>query len=148
MSFNSIMNNYSKLDIDGKGYVDKHTITKAVKYYDEQRSYDEVRATLRECHIDSSGRVELEDYIEVVLKRIYAYRGLVTKLRQGHNRGAFGVTKNKITVRGSSDNVTHTINEDERSEFTHHINNVLSMDEEMRDRVPFPYVFVFKELRI
>ncbi|KTW30050.1 fimbrin [Pneumocystis jirovecii RU7] len=122
-----LIKDFNKLDIDGKGYVDKHTITKAVKYYDEQRSYDEVRATLRECHIDSSGRVELEDYIE-----------LVTKLRQGHNRGAFGVTKNKITVRGSSDNVTHTINEDERSEFTHHINNVLSMDEEMRDRVPFP----------
>ncbi|KAG5518495.1 hypothetical protein PMAC_002891 [Pneumocystis sp. 'macacae'] len=130
-----LIKDFSKLDIDGKGYVDKHTITKAVEYYGERRSYDEVRATLKECHIDSSGRVELEDYIE-----------LVTKLREGRNRGAFGVTKNKITVRGSSDNVTHTINEDERAEFTRHINNVLAMDEEMRDRLPFPYVFIFKEL--
>ncbi|KAG4304782.1 hypothetical protein PORY_001835 [Pneumocystis oryctolagi] len=123
-----LMNDFNKLDIDGKGYVDKHTIAKAVEYYGERRSYDEVRATLKECHIDSSGRVELEDYIE-----------LVTKLREGRNRGAFGVTKNKITVQGSSENVTHTINEDERSEFTRHINYVLSTDEEMRDRVPFPY---------
>jgi len=31
----------------------------------EGSSYDEVRATLRECNIDASGRVELEDYVEV-----------------------------------------------------------------------------------
>lgn len=30
----------------------------------------------------------------------------------------------KVTVKGSNANVSHTINEDERSEFTHHINSV------------------------
>ncbi|KAG5438204.1 hypothetical protein PCANB_003055 [Pneumocystis canis] len=133
-----LMNDFKKLDIDGKGYVDKHTIVKAVEYYGERRSYDEVRATLKECHLDSSGRVELEDYIE-----------LVTKLREGRNRGAFGATKNRITVQGSSENVTHTINEDERAEFTRHINLVLSDDEEIRDRLPFPTdtMQVFDECR-
>jgi plastin-1 len=31
---------------------------------------------------------------------------------------------NKITVQGSNANVSHTLNEDERSEFTNHINGV------------------------
>jgi plastin-1 len=30
----------------------------------------------------------------------------------------------KVTVKGSNANVSHTINEDERSEFTSHINGV------------------------
>ncbi|EMR09734.1 hypothetical protein PNEG_01919 [Pneumocystis murina B123] len=122
-----LINDFKKLDIDGKGYVDKHTIVKAVEYYGERKSYDEVRATLKECHLDSSGRVEVEDYIEEM-----------TKLREGRNRGAFEVNKNRITVQGSSANVTHTINEDERKEFTRHINLVLGQDEDMRDRLPFP----------
>lgn len=122
-----LITDFRKLDIDGKGYVDKHTIVKAVEYYGERKSYDEIRATLKQCHLDSSGRVELEDYIE-----------LVTKLREGCNRGVFEANKNRITVQGSSENVTHTINEDERTEFTRHINTVLSGDQDISDRLPFP----------
>ncbi|KTW28117.1 hypothetical protein T552_01978 [Pneumocystis carinii B80] len=121
-----LINDFKKLDIDGKGYVDKHTIVKAAEYYGERKSYDEVRATLKECHLDSSGRVEVEDYIEEI-----------TKLREGRNRKAFEVNKNRITVQGSSANVTHTINEDERKEFTLHINLVLKNDEDLCDRLPF-----------
>jgi plastin-1 len=53
-----------KIDIDGKGYVDQPTVIGAVQK-DEGQSYDQIRATLKECHIDASGRVELEDYVEV-----------------------------------------------------------------------------------
>jgi plastin-1 len=41
-------------------------------------------------------------------------------------------------VQGSSANVTHTINEDERTEFTRHINAVLAGDPDIGDRLPFP----------
>lgn len=44
----------------------------------------------------------------------------------------------KIQVQGSSANVTHTINEDERTEFTRHINAVLAGDPDIGDRLPFP----------
>jgi plastin-1 len=54
-----------KIDIDGKGYVDQSTIISAVQKDGEGSSYDEIRATLKDCHIDASGRVELEDYVEV-----------------------------------------------------------------------------------
>ena len=33
----------------------------------------------------------------------------------------------KVTVQGSNANVSHTINEDERSEFTNHINAVSTL---------------------
>jgi plastin-1 len=44
----------------------------------------------------------------------------------------------RIQVQGSSANVTHTINEDERTEFTRHINAVLAGDPDIGDLLPFP----------
>ena len=44
----------------------------------------------------------------------------------------------RIQVQGSSANVTHTINEDERTEFTRHINAVLAGDPDIGTRLPFP----------
>ncbi|GKT90419.1 putative fimbrin [Colletotrichum tofieldiae] len=44
----------------------------------------------------------------------------------------------KIHVQGSNANVTHTINEDERTEFTRHINAVLAGDPDIGNRLPFP----------
>ena len=63
---------------------------------------------------------------------------LVSKLREGKNRRAFEVSKHKITVQGSSANVSHTINEDERTEFTRHMNMVLAGDHDIGNRLPFP----------
>jgi len=63
---------------------------------------------------------------------------LIAKLREGRNRGAFEVSKHKITVQGSSANVSHTINEDERTEFTRHMNAVLAGDPDIGNRLPFP----------
>jgi plastin-1 len=44
----------------------------------------------------------------------------------------------KIHVQGSSANTTHTINDDERTEFTRHINAVLAGDADIGNRLPFP----------
>ena len=54
-----------KIDLEGKGYVEQATIISAVQKDGEGSNYDQIRATLRECNIDASGRVELEDYVEV-----------------------------------------------------------------------------------
>jgi len=54
----------------------------------------------------------------------------------GHR--AQGSVGGKIQVQGSSANVTHTINEDERTEFTRHINAVLAGDPDIGQRLPFP----------
>jgi plastin-1 len=54
-----------KIDLEGRGYVEQATIISAVQKDGEGSNYDQIRATLRECNIDASGRVELEDYVEV-----------------------------------------------------------------------------------
>lgn len=41
-------------------------------------------------------------------------------------------------MQGSSANITHTVNEDERTEFTRHINAVLAGDPDIGDLLPFP----------
>ena len=51
------------------------------------------------------------------------------------SKGSIG---GKIHVQGSSANVTHTINEDERTEFTRHINAVLAGDPDIGHLLPFP----------
>lgn len=43
----------------------------------------------------------------------------------------------RIQVGGSTTSSTHTINEDERTEFTRHINAVLAGDPDIGDRLPF-----------
>lgn len=54
----------------------------------------------------------------------------------GHqSKGSHG--GGRIQIQGSS-NVTHTINEDERTEFTRHINAVLAGDPDLGSKLPFP----------
>ncbi|EGA75608.1 Sac6p [Saccharomyces cerevisiae AWRI796] len=102
--------------------------------------------------VDASGRVELDDYV-----------GLVAKLRESKTGAApqttFNVAPNstpivstaatglqhkgkgtqaKIIVAGSQTGTTHTINEEERREFTKHINSVLAGDQDIGDLLPFP----------
>lgn len=61
--------------------------------------------------------------------------GIVAQATGGHAKKA---SIGKIHVQGSNANVTHTINEDERTEFTRHINAVLAGDPDIGNRLPFP----------
>jgi plastin-1 len=62
--------------------------------------------------------------------------GVVSQQTGGH--ASKGSVSGRIQVQGSSSNVTHTINEDERTEFTRHINAVLAGDPDLGSRLPFP----------
>lgn len=157
------------MDVDDKGYLDESTVIKATQQ-SERQPYDVVRQTLKEVELDSSRRVELEDYVDVghpnrcprleILIRMSMQ--LVAKLRSSSAKPAPGPstpaaaagTQNtgggapghaakssiggRIHVQGSSSNVTHTINEDERTEFTRHINAVLAGDPDIGHLLPFP----------
>jgi plastin-1 len=62
--------------------------------------------------------------------------GVVSQQTGGHASKAS--ISGRIQVQGSSSNVTHTINEDERTEFTRHINAVLAGDPDLGSRLPYP----------
>ncbi|CAG8753541.1 2261_t:CDS:10 [Cetraspora pellucida] len=116
---------FNKIDLDGNEALEQKEVVKALQDMGESNSYDEIRATLKEINLSSTGKVEIDEFVE-----------LVAKLREGRNKSAFAVNKHKITVHGSSQNVSHTINEDERTEFTRHINQALSGDPDVKDKIP------------
>lgn len=60
----SLQDAFRKLDVDDKGYLDEGTVIKATQQ-SERQPYDAVRQTLKEVELDSSRRVELEDYVDV-----------------------------------------------------------------------------------
>ncbi|KAK6579631.1 hypothetical protein PZA11_007867 [Diplocarpon coronariae] len=150
---------FRKLDIEDKGYIDEATAIKATQA-SERQPYDVVRQALKEVELDSSRRVELDDYFGVTDLR---HAVLIAKLREsspaqkrmstgpasparagivsqktGGGHASKTSVSGRIQVQGSSSNVTHTINEDERTEFTRHINAVLAGDPDIGNRLPFP----------
>lgn len=55
---------FRKLDVDDKGYIDEATAIKATQQ-SERQPYDVVRQALKDVGLDSSRRVELDDYVGV-----------------------------------------------------------------------------------
>lgn len=79
---------FRKLDVDDKGYIDEATVIKATQA-SERQPYDVVRSALKEVELDSSRRVELDDYVDV------RYVILVLELGRGRkdcHRGAARLT--------------------------------------------------------
>lgn len=145
-----LSNSFAKLDVDDKGYLDEATAIKATQQ-SERQPYDVVRQALKEVELDSSRRVELEDYVGLIAKlrdsspaqkRMstgpgpLSPSGVVAQRTGGH--ASKSSISGKIQVQGSNANITHTINEDERTEFTRHINAVLAGDPDIGSRLPFP----------
>lgn len=145
---------FRKLDVDDKGYIDESTAIKGTQQ-SERQPYDVVRQALKEVELDSSRRVELEDYVALISKLRESSpaqkrlstgpapaspAGVIAQRTGGHaSKGSIGGgSGGKIFVQGSNANTTHTINEDERTEFTRHINAVLAGDPDIGNRLPFP----------
>ena len=62
---------HSSLNTDTPGRVDKSTVLQAIQ--STGQSYDVARETLKHVSVDASGKVELEDWVEVGLKRSTTY---------------------------------------------------------------------------
>ncbi|KAJ5207185.1 hypothetical protein N7491_002184 [Penicillium cf. griseofulvum] len=146
----SLQDAFNRLDVEDRGYLDESTAIKAAQQ-SERQPYDVVRAALKNVELDSSRRVELEDYVDLVSKlrtaptegaraattpaAVIQGAGTGTGASRHVSKGSVG---GRIHVQGSSSNVTHTINEDERTEFTRHINAVLAGDADVGNLLPFP----------
>ncbi|KAJ6484398.1 calponin homology domain-containing protein [Mycena vitilis] len=118
-----LINRFNAISTDVPGRVDKAAVLQSLQSSGE--SYDLARETLKKVSVDASGKVELEDWVELNVKMRSARATLTTKA-------------GKVTVQGSNANVSHTINEDERTEFTNHINTVIENDPDVSNRFPIP----------
>ena len=142
--------------MDDKGYIDESTAIKATQS-SERQPYDVVRQALKEVELDSSRRVELDDYVDLIAKlrqsspaqqRSRGFSNAAQKQGNGAappvahgskpSTGGGATGGGRITVGGSTASSQHTINEDERTEFTRHINAVLAGDPDIGHMLPFP----------
>ena len=60
----SVIAKFKQMDVDDRGSLDRQVVVKEAQQL-ENASYDQVRETLKEVDLDASGRVELEDYVDV-----------------------------------------------------------------------------------
>lgn len=151
---------FRKLDVDDKGYVDEGTAIKSAQN-SERQPYDVVRQALKEVELDSSRRVELEDFVDLIARlrqsspaqqRSRGFSNAAQKTgdsagaaapspshaSKGSVGGGIQAKAGRITVGGSTASSQHTINEDERTAFTSHINAVLAGDPDIGHLLPFP----------
>lgn len=137
--------------------MDEGTAIKSVQGT-ERQPYDVVRQALREVELGSSRHVELEDYVDLIARLRQSSpaqqrmgtgpqrpRGVSNAAAQdggaaaspGHaSKSSHG--GGRITVAGATGSSQHTINEDERTAFTSHINAVLAGDPDIGHLLPFP----------
>jgi plastin-1 len=60
----ALQDTFSRVDEDDRGYLDEATAIKVAQQL-EKKPYDEVRAALKQVELDSSRRVELDDFVDV-----------------------------------------------------------------------------------
>lgn len=148
----STIEKFRDIDLEDKGWVAKQQVLEAVSQ-SGKTSYDQARETLKKVNVDASGRVELDDYVELVAKLKESESAPPpTTFNTGNDAPAPSSSSSapsglqhrgvgaqaRIVVSGSTTGTTHTINEEERREFTKHINSVLAGDADIGDRLPFP----------
>ncbi|KAJ2521277.1 fimbrin [Coemansia sp. RSA 2049] len=151
----TIVNTFNSLDLDAnKGIEQRHLVT-AVQKIDPERNYDEVRNALKNVEVSRPGMVELDDYVAVIAALREADAGGKAVGSKPVARAFEGITSDRAyerrTILQSRQNASsaHTINEDEREEFTNHINLALGGDKDIDYRLPIdPHTMqIFDETR-
>lgn len=147
---------FMSLDSEDKGYITKQEAITSIK----DHSYDTVRLALKnDVDLDATGNVELEDYIQLISilqdKKDNiggvpqtSFKGIPVNFGEDKPLSASSISKSttgshsnfgqKIVVGGSTSGSQHTINEEERREFTKHINQTLTDDPDIGHYLPFP----------
>ncbi len=55
----------SRFDVDGRGQIDQKDLVKVIQEIGEGQSYDQIRATIKGVDINATGKVEVDEFLEV-----------------------------------------------------------------------------------
>lgn len=142
-----IIEDFRNIDLEDKGWVEKKDVINSVSQKGDY-TYDQARETLKNVDVDASGHVELDDYVELMAKLKESKSGpsqaAAPAAATGGSSNASSTapvptanTAHKTYFTGKTSGSTHTINDEERIEFTRHINSVLAGDSDIGERLPF-----------
>ncbi|KAJ1857578.1 fimbrin [Coemansia sp. RSA 638] len=137
----TLVQEFQRQDLDANKGLSQRKLFDAVKLVEPQHEYDEVRNALKKISLSRPDMVDQDEFVEVI-----------AILRQGNKSGGSGVGNaarafegitserayERRTILKSEQNTSsaHTINEDEREEFTNHINLALAGDSDIGYRLP------------
>ena len=60
---------FSRFDIDGRGQIDQKDLVKVIQDIGEGQSYDQIRSTIKAVDINATGKVEVDEFLEVKKNR-------------------------------------------------------------------------------
>ncbi|KAJ1890250.1 fimbrin, partial [Kickxella alabastrina] len=153
----TIVNIFDSLELDANRGLDQRHLVTAVQKIEPERQYDDIRAALKKVEVSRAGMVELDEFVEVIAFLREGDKGSRPGVVAAAPAAlAFeGITSDRAyerrTILQSRQNASsaHTINEDEREEFTNHINFALAGDKDIGYRLPIdPHTMqIFDEAR-
>ncbi|KAJ1732771.1 fimbrin [Coemansia biformis] len=119
----TLVTKFNSLELDANRGLNQRDLAAAVQAIEPERKYDDIRNALKEVPVSRPGMVELDEFVAPAR----AFEGITSE------RVYSGRTILKSEQNASS---AHTINEDEREEFTNHINLALAGDSDIGYRLP------------
>ncbi|KAJ2376633.1 fimbrin [Coemansia sp. RSA 2607] len=155
----TIVNTFNSLELDANRGLDQRHLVTGVQKIEPERQYDDIRSALKKVEVSRQGMVELDEFVVAILRegdkggRPGAAAGGAAA--DPAARAFEGITSDRAyerrTILQSRQNASsaHTINEDEREEFTNHINFALDGDKDIGYRLPIdPHTMqIFDEAR-
>lgn len=138
-----LVDTFQQLDSRDAGRIPKKDVIQHLSQ-SGKGSYDAVRETLKQVDVDSTGELDIDDLCDLAekLKQLTMAPPkpakpqslkMPTNLAGAHIRAQ----GERIVVKGKGGG-THIIDEEERTEFTRHINSVLAGDSLVGQRLPLP----------
>ncbi|PVZ99524.1 hypothetical protein BB558_004473 [Smittium angustum] len=134
----TIIQKFSSMDLDSNGGLDQRNLSKAVDDIEPGHTYDEVRSALKDIEVSRQGIVELDEFVELIaaIKKGKASGSVREKTGIENIGGAKTFNRRTIITSKQNQSTAHTINEDEKEEFTNHINLSLDGDKDIGYRLP------------
>ncbi|KAJ3356922.1 hypothetical protein GGF32_001235 [Allomyces javanicus] len=137
-----LIQQFNAFDVNEEGSIDKSEVMSVVRGL-HQFSFDQIQQGMQAVRTNDEGRVDFDEYLDTVAKLKDA-KVNAAAARASHSSGggaaAASPAHKKIIIKGTAQNTTHTINEDERVSFVNHINFALAGDAHIGDRFPIePY---------
>ncbi|KAG8787884.1 hypothetical protein FRC15_007393 [Serendipita sp. 397] len=126
-TLSSIISRFHKIPSSKVGWISQSAAITAAQA-SEGVTYNKARETIKAVRADATDTLAVEDWVEFIARlRSDAPATMVPGTRTGTYK-----------MRGSHAEISHTIDEDERVEFTEYINTALASDPDVGSRLPFP----------
>lgn len=124
---NELIDQFHSISSAKFGWISQSAAINAVRDPDNS-NYNRARETMKTIRADATDKLEIEDWIEFIVR---LRSDSAPAMEPGKRDGT-------LKTRGADGSISHTIDDDERVEFTEYINSALGSDPDVSARLPIP----------